>query len=48
MAVGYPTWNTYRLVGKRIYRDHYETRIGAEGDRTLGGGVVANGAGAAS
>jgi cellulose synthase/poly-beta-1,6-N-acetylglucosamine synthase-like glycosyltransferase len=48
MAVGYLNWITYRLVGKRIYRDHYETRIGAEGDRTLGGGVVAIGAGAAS
>ena len=37
MAVGYLNWISYRLIGRRIYRDHYQQRIGAERADVLGG-----------
>jgi cellulose synthase/poly-beta-1,6-N-acetylglucosamine synthase-like glycosyltransferase len=30
MAVGYLNWLSYCVTGKRLYRDHYESSIGAE------------------
>jgi cellulose synthase/poly-beta-1,6-N-acetylglucosamine synthase-like glycosyltransferase len=30
MAVGYANWISYRLIGRRLYRDHYQQTIGAE------------------
>lgn len=35
MAVGYANWLSYCLVGKRLYRDHYSSRIGSERVRAL-------------
>jgi cellulose synthase/poly-beta-1,6-N-acetylglucosamine synthase-like glycosyltransferase len=35
MAVGYLNWLSYCLVGKRLYRDHYDKSIGSESIRAL-------------
>jgi hypothetical protein len=48
MAVGYLNWISYCLVGKRVYRDHYETRIGSERARELGVAVGGKSLGAAA
>ena len=48
MAVGYLNWISYRLAGKRIYRDHYEATIGAESGGIPGNVGAASGVGVAS
>jgi cellulose synthase/poly-beta-1,6-N-acetylglucosamine synthase-like glycosyltransferase len=35
MAVGYLNWFSYCLVGRRLYRDHYEASIGSESTPVL-------------
>ncbi len=36
MAVGYANWISYRLIGRRLYRDHYQQTIGGERDALPG------------
>jgi len=47
MAVGYLNWISYRLVGRRVYRDHYQSSLGREGTPLLGGAATPSSAGAA-
>jgi cellulose synthase/poly-beta-1,6-N-acetylglucosamine synthase-like glycosyltransferase len=47
MAVGYLNWLSYCLVGKRLYRDHYDRSIGSERVHLLDAVTASNG-GAAS
>jgi cellulose synthase/poly-beta-1,6-N-acetylglucosamine synthase-like glycosyltransferase len=36
MSVGYLNWISYRLIGRRLYRDHYQQSMGAERDGMVG------------